>query len=205
MLAQPTQKAKLVSFLNNRGMARAGELREQGIEATTISRAVKAGDIEQVARGLYQMPGTDVDLHRSLIEASQQAPKGVIAMQTALAFHDLTDQMPRKIWIAIAKHDWAPQISYPPTRIIRFTQVYFENGIEHHEISGVRVPVYSIAKTLADLFRNTKISDRSVAIEGLRKALSQKKISPAAIARAARENGAWKQMQPYLEAMTSYD
>ena len=70
MHAQTTQRAKLVSFMTNRGMARARELREQGMDATTISWAVKAGDIEEVARGLYQKPKSDIDLHRSLIEAS---------------------------------------------------------------------------------------------------------------------------------------
>ncbi len=42
-----------------------------------------------------------------------RAPKGVIALVSALAFHGLTDQMPRRVWIAIGASDWAPVQSYP--------------------------------------------------------------------------------------------
>src|SRR3546814_19917918 len=59
-------------------------------------------------------------------------------------------------------------------------------GVERHAISGVDVPVFSVAKTLADLFRNGRLADRSVAVEGLRAALDQRKASPAQIADAAR-------------------
>lgn len=48
------------------------------------------------------------------------APKGVIARVSALAFHGLTDQMPRRVWIAIGSSDWAPVQSYPPLRMARF-------------------------------------------------------------------------------------
>ncbi|MDP4360934.1 hypothetical protein QR510_30345, partial [Escherichia coli] len=64
------------------------------------------------------------------------------------------------------------------------------------------VPVYSVAKTLADLFRNGRLVDRSVAVEVLRAALEQRKAPPAHIADAARQGGAWGTMRPYLEALT---
>lgn len=43
-------------------------------------------------------------------------------------------------------------------------------------ISGIRVPIYSVPKTLADLFRNSRLVERSIAVEGLRRA------TPGAIA-----------------------
>ncbi|MFX6330740.1 hypothetical protein ABTF76_21030, partial [Acinetobacter baumannii] len=79
---------------------------------------------------------------------------------------------------------------------------YLQEGIEHHMISGISVPIYSVPKTLADLFRNSKLVDRSVAMEGLRAALEQRKATPGAIAEAAKAGGAWRIMRPYLEALT---
>ena len=67
---------------------------------------------------------------------------------------------------------------------------------------GVSVPIFSVIKTLADVFRS-KVVDRSVAIEALRAALQQRKASPAAITETALANGAWRKMKPYLEALTS--
>lgn len=89
--------------------------------------------------------------------------------------------------------------------MVRFTESYLRHGIEHHAIAGVEVPVYSIPKTLADLFRNPRLVDRSVAVEGLRAALQQRKASPSAIAHGAKAGGAWKAMRPYLEALTFDD
>jgi hypothetical protein len=86
---------------------------------------------------------------------------------------------------------------------VRFEDKYLRQGVEQHIISGVTVPIYSAAKTLADLFRNPRLIDRSIAIEGLRAALDQRKARPAEIADAARAGGTWKVMRPYLEALTA--
>ena len=197
------QRAKLRSLVEAHPMVRAHELRAVGIGPETIARAVEDGELDRISRGLYQCPNADVDAAQALAEAAKRVPKGVIAMISALAFHGLTDQMPRRVWVAIGKSDWAPVASYPPLRIVRLSDKYLHQGIEHHRISGVEVPIYSITKTLADLFRNPKLADRSIAIEGLRAALKQQKVQPGAIAQAAVEGGAWKTMKPYLEALTS--
>lgn len=201
--AQETQKAKLRSLLDTHSMMHAHELREAGISGQTISRAVEQGDIERISRGVYQKRGAEVEENQILAEAAMRVPKGVVALVSALAFHGLTDQMPRRIWMAIGTSDWAPVQSYPPLRMVRFTEPYLRQGIEHHAIAGLDVPVYSVPKTLADLFRNPRLVDRSVAVEGLRAAIQQRKVTPSAIAQAAKAGGAWKVMQPYLEALTS--
>jgi len=198
-----SQKAKLKSLLDARVMMRAQELREAGISAQTIARAVEIGEIERISRGVYQKRGAEIEENQILAEAAIRVPKGVIALVSALAFHELTDQMPRRVWMAIGASDWTPVQSYPPLRMVRFTEAYLRQGIEYHTIAGVQVPIYSIPKTLADVFRNPKLVDRSVAVEGLRAALQQRKAIPSAIAQGAKAGGAWKIMQPYLEALTS--
>lgn len=197
-----TQKDRLIRFLGERTLARANELAATGIAAATVSRAVKDGDVIRIGRGLYQLPNGEADTNLTLAEASKRVPKGVICMTSALAFHGLTDQMPRKVWIAIGAKDWGPSIDHPPLRIVRFRSPNFEYGIEHHSIAGIDVPIYSVAKTLADAFRNPKLLDRSVAIEALRNAVIDRKATPAEIADTARHCGAWNRMRPYLEAIT---
>lgn len=201
--AQDSQKVYLRNLLEAHHMMRAQELREAGISAQTIARAVESGEIERISRGIYQKRGAEIEENQILAEAAMRVPKGVVALVSALAFHGLTDQMPRRIWMAIGASDWAPVQSYPPLRMVRFTEPYLRQGIEHHVIAGLNVPVYSVPKTLADLFRNPKLVDRSVAVEGLRAALHQRKATPSAIAQGAKDGGAWKAMQPYLEALTS--
>jgi predicted transcriptional regulator of viral defense system len=152
---------------------------------------------------MYQLPGSERDLESTLAEASKRVPKAVICMISALAHHQLTDQMPRKVWMAIGAKQWKPSVDYPPLRIVRFRSPYLEYGIDRHLISGVDVPIYSIPKSLADAFRSRRFIDRSVAVECLRNAIEQRKATPGEIAQAAADCGAWKQMQPYLEAMAA--
>ncbi|ESZ66069.1 transcriptional regulator [Mesorhizobium sp. M7A.T.Ca.TU.009.01.3.2] len=200
---QTTQRQQLAALLDTQPIMRAYELRKAGIAPETISRAVHNGQLIRISRGLYQRADSEVETEQALAEAAKRVPKGVIAMVSALAFHGLTDQMPRKIWVAISARDWAPVPSYPPIRIVELRDRYMDQGIEHHRISGVDVPIFSVPKTLADIFRNRKLVDRSVAVEGLRAALDQRKATPGTIAEAAIAGDSWKIMRPYLEALTS--
>jgi predicted transcriptional regulator of viral defense system len=202
-MAHPiSQREKLRRLMDATPIARAYELRHAGIAAATIARATDDGELVRISRGLYQRADGQVDAEQSLAEAAKLVPRGVIAMTSALAFHGLTDQIPRAIWVAIRAADWAPVPTYPPIRIIKLDDRYMRQGVEQHVISGINVPIFSVAKTLADVFRN-KLVDRSIAIEGLRAALEQRKTTPSAIAQAATEGGAWKKMRPYLEALTA--
>ena len=201
--AQVSQREKLRDLFAAHTMMRAGELRAAGISPQTIARAVEEGELERISRGLYKHHDAPIEEHQILAEAATRVPKGVIALTSALAFHGLTDQMPRRVWIAIGTSDWSPVQSYPQLRIVRLTAPYLRHGIEHHVIAGVSVPIYSVPKTLADVFRNPKLVHRSVAVQGLRSAIEQRKATPSEIAQRAKAGGAWKTMRPYLEALTA--
>jgi len=198
-----TQKDKLLGHMAKHHLARSRDLKEIGVTATAISRAVADGDLIRVDRGLYQLPEAEIETHATLAEVAKRASNAVVCLMSALAYHGLTDQLPRKVWIAIGAKDWEPKMSYPPIRLVRFREPYFSEGIEVHRIGGIDVHIYSITKSIADAFRNPKMVDRSVAIECLKSALGDQKAKPSDLAEAAKSYGAWNQMRPYLEALTS--
>jgi predicted transcriptional regulator of viral defense system len=198
-----TQRSQALALIEQRGMTRLAEFNEAGITASTISRMERAGEIVRLARGLYQLPDAALDAQQSLAEASRLVPKGVICLVSALAFHGLTDQMPPKVWIAIGRKDWRPRLTYPPIRIARFSNELLHRSVELTKIAGTSVPVFGIAKTVADLFRYRRTVGDALAIEGLRQALKQRKATPAEIAREAEAAGVWATVEPYLMALTS--
>ena len=112
----------------------------------------REGSVTRLGRGLYQLADAAPEVNHSLAEAAKRVPKGVICLVSALAFHGITDQMPRRVWIAISPKDWKPQIDYPPLRIVRFADKFLGDGVETHDIEGVRVPIFGVAKTIADAF-----------------------------------------------------
>lgn len=201
-MAASKQQHLLRDYIAEHPIVRFHELRRAGIFAMTIARAVEAGELVRLSRGLYQRPDADLDTLQALAEAAKLVPQGVVALTSALAFHGLTDQIPREVWMAVSQKDWAVAPAYPPIRITEFKDAYMKQGVEHHKISGIDVRVFSVPKSLADVFRS-RLVDRSVAIEALRAALQHRKASPTAITETAMANGAWKKMKPYLEALTS--
>ncbi len=198
-----TQIEKLRDFMTVSTVARSRDLAKMGVSATTISRAVAKGALMRIGRGTYQLADAEIDTHATLIETAKRAPNAVICLMSALAYHGLTDQLPREVWIAIGAKDWKPTIAYPKIRTVRFREPYFSSGIEPHKIGGVDVRIYSITKSISDAFRNPKLVDRSVAIECLKSALEDRKATASELANAARTYGAWNIMRTYLEALTS--
>ncbi|MBO6690211.1 MAG: AbiEi antitoxin N-terminal domain-containing protein [Henriciella sp.] len=198
-----TEQERLLAYIREHKLVRARELEESGVTRTAIQRALAGGLIERIGRGLYQLPDADIGADASLAEIAKQAPNAVLCLVSALAFHGLTDQLPRKVWIAVGKDQWVPKINYPPVRIVRFREPYFSNGIETHSIGGIDLKVYSVAKTIADAFRNSSLIDRSVAIESLKSALELRKATPAEIMSAAAANRASRKVAPILEALTA--
>jgi predicted transcriptional regulator of viral defense system len=201
--APRTQMTQALAVLRRNGLTRLSEFRQAGITAATISRLEAAGTISRLARGLYQLPDAIVGPNHTLAEVSKLVPKGVICLTSALAFHELTDQVPARVWLAIGPKDWKPRLRYPPMRFAHFPIKQLRTRIEHHRIEGVSVPIFSITKTIADLFRYRRTVGINVAIEGLREALRQQKATPGDIARCATEGGVWKVMEPYVSALTN--
>ena len=191
------------ALLEEHGIMRLVELRSAGVTAATVSRMARAGEVIRLARGLYQLPDAPFDTSHSLAEAAKRLPKGVVCLVSALAFHGLTDQLPKKVWMAIGKKDWAPKPDGMPIRVIRFTESLLVQSVETHVIEGVPVKVFGVAKTIADCFRHRNKVGLSVAIEGLQEALRQRKASPAEIARHAERGGISTVIRPYLEALTA--
>lgn len=203
MPASISQRDIAQALLTARGIARLVELRDAGVTAATMSRMERDGEVLRLARGLYQLSDAPLDANHSLAEVAKRIPKGVVCLVSALAFHGLTDQLPRQVWLAIGQKDWPPKPDGTPIRIVRFTESLLNESVETHVIEGVPVKVFGVVKTIADCFRYRNKIGLSVAIEGLQEALRQRKATPGEIARQAEHGGVTTVIRPYLEALTT--
>ena len=191
------------AVLTARGISRLAELREAGVTAATLSRMERNGEVLRLSRGLYQLSDAPLDVHHSLAETAKRIPKGVVCLVSALAFHGLTDQLPRKVWLAVGQKDWTPRPEGTPIRLVRFTDRLLTEGVETHPVERVPVKVFGVAKTIADCFRYRNKIGLSVAIEGLQEALRQRKTTPGEIASQAERGSVATVIRPYLEALTA--
>ncbi|MCQ9157026.1 type IV toxin-antitoxin system AbiEi family antitoxin domain-containing protein [Acidomonas methanolica] len=198
-----SQRQIAYTVLTARGISRLAELREAGVTAASMSRMERDGEVLRLARGLYQLSDAPLDVHHSLAESAKRIPKGVVCLVSALAFHGLTDQLPRKVWLAVGQKDWTPRPEGTPIRLVRFTDRLLTEGVETHRIERVPVKVFGVAKTIADCFRYRNKIGLSVAIEGLQEALRQRRTTPGEIAGQAERGAVATVIRPYLEALTA--
>ena len=128
-------------------------------------------------------------------------PHAVVCLLSALRFHDLTTQDPYQIWIAIENKARRPALRSPSLRVVRFSGIALAQGIEVHNIDGVPVRIYGIAKTIADCFKYRHKIGIDVAVEALRDSLKQRRASIDEIQRFAKVCRVDKVMLPYIEAL----
>src|SRR3546814_5101308 len=92
-----TQGETLRALFSAHPILRARELRAAGVAPETIARAVESGDIDRIARGLYQLHDAPNDTDQGLAEIAKRIPNGVISMLSEHTFHGLNHQKPRQI------------------------------------------------------------------------------------------------------------
>jgi len=198
-----TDSARLLALAKRRGVITAGEAARAGIHSQHLTRLVAEGVLERIARGHYRLASRPITENHGLVVAARAVPHGVICLLSALAFHRIGTQLPAEVWIAIERRARGPGPQEPPLRVVRFSGAAFTEGIETHRAEGQPVRVYSVAKTLADLFKHRNKVGLDVAIEALREAWRERKFTMAALDRAARACRVARVMRPYVEAVVA--
>jgi predicted transcriptional regulator of viral defense system len=193
---------RLIELVKARGLIRPCDLKSLEIPRVSLTRAVRRGQLERVGRGLYGLPGREVSAHGSLAEVSRRVPKGLICLLSALRFHGLTTQAPFEVWLAIENKALAPKLDYPPLRIVRFSGDALTEGVEEHVVDGVTIRITCVAKTVADCFKYRNKIGLDVALEALRDAWHEKRMTSDEIWRYAKVCRVANVMRPYLDSLT---
>src|SRR5687768_6018787 len=81
-----------------------------------LQQAVRDGEVEQVARGLYRLTAVEPSEHYTRAAVAARVPNGILCLLTALSFHGLGTQLPPDVWIAIPHKARAPRLPEFPTR-----------------------------------------------------------------------------------------
>lgn len=200
--SQITHRQRALVLAKDRGIARARDFKAAGIPLVYLKRLTDSGDLVRLGRGLYQ----DAELvgesaAHNLAEAARLVPSGVISLVSALRYHGLTTQLPHAVWITIPHKARAPKAESIKLEIVRATGEALTAGVEHFRIEGVAVPIYGIAKTIADCFKHRRHVGEDVAIEALRNALEQRRTTASELMQFAAINRVVRRMDPYIKAM----
>lgn len=189
-----------VLLAHEKGLIRASELAKFGASGAVLQRLLETDQLTRISRGVY----IPVDL--MFTEKIQHAvvalkfPRMVFCLLTALQIHELTTQLPHQLWVAIGQKARAPKLDFPPLRIIRMNDLSF--GLTTLIVDGgIPIQVTNVAKTIADCFKFRNKIGLDIALEALRDAWRQKKVTINEIWQAAEHCRVQNVMRPYLESL----
>jgi len=144
---QPYEQAVAI-FRAHGGMMRTADALRAGIHPRTLYTLRESGHLDQVRRGLYRLADADPLAEYDLVVVAATYPRAVICLVSALAFHDITTEIPHAVSIALPKGAEQPRLPFPPLDVYRFSGAAYEEGREQHEVDGQILQVYSPEKTL---------------------------------------------------------
>jgi predicted transcriptional regulator of viral defense system len=193
--------ARILKKMERAGLMRTRELIGRGIHRTHLQRLEQRGLIQRAGRGLYRLADAELTEHDSFLEAAKLVPQGILCLLSALNFHNLTTQDPFEVWMAIGRGAHRPRVSSPPLRIHHFSGSALTEGVEEHQIEGVTVRVYNVAKTVADCFKFRNKIGLDVALEALRECRRERRATIDEIEHYAEICRVSNVMRPYLEAI----
>lgn len=194
---------RLEALFQGATVLRSKDLEERGLTRSRIREALSAGALDRVGRGLYALPGAELTEHHSLVQAARRVPGGAVCLLSALRFHDLTSQNPHEVWLAIGPKDRLPAPGNPPIKIVRFGEKHFPIGLETHGIEGTQLKVYSVARTVVDLFRYRNKIGIDVALEALKEGWRERRFTLKEINDIAARCRMARVMKPYLESLAA--
>jgi predicted transcriptional regulator of viral defense system len=188
-------------FRRHGGVLRTSEALRLGIHPRTLYAMRDQGLLERLSRGLYRLADLPPLGNPDLVTVALKVPGGVICLISALAYHELTTQIPHEVYLALPRGAEPPRLEHPPVRVFWFTGKAFTEGVETHEVDGVPVRIYGAEKTLADCFKYRNKIGLDTAVEALRRYVRGRRAPIDTLMSYARICRVEKVMRPYLEAL----
>ena len=135
--------------------------------------------VERVGRGLYRLADAELTERFSTASVCARAPNAVICLLSALRIHEIGTQLPHQVWIAIPHKARPPRLDgIAIIRLVRFSGAALSYGVQETAFEDVPARITSPARTIVDCFRFERLIGREAAVEALRDALQDRKVTP---------------------------
>lgn len=179
------------------------QARQALLSPRDLASLVTEGDIDELSRGVYRRADAPETAYADLLAVCARAPRAVVCGESALALHELIDDIPAAAHIAVPRGSRRPTISYPPTVVAQYTAKTFDLGVERFEAApGESVPVYNAARSVVDAMRHRGRIGETLALSALGRYLRTTGHGGAGeLQRIARELGALSLVRPAVEAV----
>lgn len=151
------------------------EARSAGVHPRDLYAARDGGELVELSRGVFRRADAPAATYPDLLAVSRRAPRAVVCLLSAAAVHDLTDEIPTAVQIAVPRRTWPPKLDHPPVEVFVWDPATFELGLDAIEAApGEWARIYSPGRTVVDLMRMRHKLGESVAHAAVRRYLSRR-------------------------------
>ena len=162
---------------------RPSQLEPLGIPYHKLRQLEAEETVERVGWGLYRLADAEPTERYSIASVCARVPHAIVCLLSALQVHEIGTQLPRQVWIAI------PHKARPPSRgsvgihLVRFSGAALSCGLQDTKFEEVPARITSPARTVVDCFRFQRLIGREAALEALREALRDRKVTASGLMR----------------------
>jgi predicted transcriptional regulator of viral defense system len=181
----------------------AAQARKALVSPRDLASLVAEGEIDELSRGVYRRTDAPETAHADLLAVCTRAPRAVVCDESALALHELIDDIPAAVHIAVPRGSRRPTISYPPTVVAQYAPKTFTIGVERFEAApGETIPVYNAARSVVDAMRHRSRIGETLALSALGRYLRRNgRGGVSELQHIARALGALSVIRPAVEAV----
>jgi hypothetical protein len=160
----------------------------EGLSPRDLYAARDEGEVLELSRGVFRRADAAPASYPDFLAVAYRSPVGVVCLLSAAAVHDLTDEIPSAVQIAVPRASHPPRISFPPTTVLRFEQSTFDLGLTHVDAApGEPVRIYDAVRTVIDLMRLRHRVGAPIALAALHRYLRRRDARPAELLKVAAE------------------
>ena len=162
---------------------RPSQLEPLGIPYHRLRQLEAEEAVERIGWGLYRITEAEPTERYSMASVCARVPNAIVCLLSALQVHEIGTQLPRQVWIGIPHKAKAPTLKGIGVRLVRFSAAALTYGVQETSFEEVPARITSPARTIVDCFRFQRLIGREPALEALREALQDRKVTTAALMR----------------------
>lgn len=115
-----------------------------------LLESAKEGDVVCIRRGVY---ATMEQLADIMIDLDTVVPGGVFCLFSAWNIHGLTTSLPQAYHVAIKRGRKIRLPEFPPMEFHFITEALMDLGVEERMVSGYKVKVYNLERSVCDAIK----------------------------------------------------
>ena len=169
-----------------------------GLSKAALTRMVKAGHLDRLSRGVYQMSGRDDETgeDRYRIATLRCGTPSAVCLLSALEHYHVTDQITKQVWVLVPE---PKRIASKELKLVRSRNPQWDIGVRKMK----QYWITTLERTLIDCLVYRRLIGSQVALEAIKQALTEKKVKLGDLYDMAKKVGVEHRVRPYIEALAS--